>query len=103
LFVHVCTHPFAHWVPLVHATHPPFTQTGVVPVHAVWSTHVSLTQLCGIVVDPCLHCIPLPVHWTQLPVTPLGAHTPFGALHVTPHPPQLPCIVSSTQTLLQTA
>ena len=55
------------------------------------------------VVDPCLHCIPLPVHSTQLPLVPLGRQMPVGELQVTPHPPQLPFIVSSTQALLQIA
>jgi hypothetical protein len=101
--VHVCTHPFAHCVPLVHATHPPLSQTGVVPMHVAWSTHESPTHFCGTFVDPILHCVPLPVHATHMPVLPLGAQMPVGDAHVLPHMPQLPFIDSSTQTLLQMA
>jgi hypothetical protein len=88
-------------VPLVHCTQSPLLQTGIVPPHAVWSTHESPTQFCGMFVVP-LHCFPL-VHSTHMPVLPLGAQMPFVPEHVVPHPPQLPCIDSSTQTLLQMA
>lgn len=43
------------------------------------------------------HCVAVPVHWTQ------PSFTQYGVLplHVVPHAPQLPFIVSSTHTLLQ--
>jgi hypothetical protein len=53
-----------------------------------------LTQFCGVLLGP--HCIPV-VHCTHARFTQYG----IAPLHVTPHIPQFPFIVSSTQTLLQ--